>query len=60
MVALGTKPIDLKKEFDLAARNEPAEEGDSVSGEAPKLASQSKTQGYRRKRKHERDFDRGR
>lgn len=59
-VASGTKPIDLKKEFDIAAGNEPAEEEDSDSGEAPKPASQSKVQRYRRRRKRDQDLDRGR
>ncbi|MES9970294.1 MAG: relaxase/mobilization nuclease domain-containing protein [Candidatus Thiodiazotropha sp.] len=55
-----TKPIELKKEFDIAAGNEPAEDEDSDSGEAPKPASQSKVQRYRRKRKRDQDLDRGR
>ncbi|MEW8547961.1 MAG: relaxase/mobilization nuclease domain-containing protein [Candidatus Thiodiazotropha sp.] len=60
VVASGTKPIDLKKEFDLAAGNEPVEEEDSDSGEAPKPASQSKVQRYRRRRKRDQDLDRDR
>ncbi|MES9822810.1 MAG: relaxase/mobilization nuclease domain-containing protein [Candidatus Thiodiazotropha endolucinida] len=60
VVASGTKPIDLKKEFDVVAGNEPVEEEDGDSGEAPKPASQSKIQRYRRSRKRDRDLDRGR
>jgi len=60
VVASGTKSIDLKKEFDIAAGNEPAEEEGSDSGEAPKPAYQSKVQRYRRRRKRDRDLDRGR
>lgn len=55
-----TKPIDLKKEFDLAVRNEPEEEKESDSDEAPKPDSKTKARRYRRKRKRDQDLDRGR
>lgn len=55
-----TRPIELKRDFDLAAGNEPVDEEDSDSGEVPKPTSETKVRRYRRKRKRDQDFDRGR